>query len=74
MGSIIGGAKPAPIAPAPAPLPPAPARSDAQTQKLADEQRRIFAGGGSRAMTYFTGGGTAPKNSAVSYLGAAGAT
>ena len=74
MGSIIGGAKPAPIAPAPAPLPPAPARTDAQTQKLADEQRRMFAGGGSRAMTYFTSGGTTQKSNAVAYLGGAGAT
>lgn len=70
----FGGGGPAP-APIPAPLPPPPARSDAQTQALADEQRRKYAAGDSgSAQTYLTTSGTTDSSSAVRYLGGAAKT
>ena len=59
----------------PDPLPPPPERSDAETEALADEQRRRFAGAsGGRASTFLTSGGTSAGSSAVRFLGGASAT
>lgn len=59
----------------PDPLPPPPERNDTETQNLADEQRKRFAGaGGGRASTFLTGGGTSMGSSAVRFLGGASAT
>lgn len=70
----FGGSAPPP-APTPAPLPPAPARSDAQTQSLADAQRKKFNGpAGSASQTYLTGGGASAGSSAVRYLGGSAKT
>lgn len=76
MGGVVGGSKPkaAPII-MPDPLPPAPERSDAETQALADEQRKRFAGSSAgRAATFLTQGGTSAASSAVRFLGGAAAT
>lgn len=59
----------------PDPLPPAPERSDAETENLAEEQRRRFSGAqGGRASTFLTAGGTTQGSSAVRFLGGAAAT
>lgn len=69
-----GPSKPDPV-PLPAPLPPAPERSDVQTQQLADQQRKRFAGaGGGRVSTYLTSGGTTSGSAAVRFLGGAART
>lgn len=75
MGNPFKTPKPPKPAPAPDPLPPPPERSDAETDKLAEEQRRKFAGGsGGRASTYLTATGTTQGSSAVRFLGGAAAT
>jgi hypothetical protein len=62
-------------APLPAPLPPEPERSDAQTQELADEQRKRLATSGSgRSSTFLTGGGLTEASSSVRFLGGAART
>lgn len=59
----------------PDPLPPPPERTDTETQRLADEQRKRFAGsGGGRASTFLTAGGTSAGSSAVRFLGGAAST
>lgn len=53
-----------------APLPAAPERSTAETDALAAEQRKMFAGqSGGRASTYLTGSGTSAVSSASRFLG-----
>lgn len=77
MSKIFSPPKaPAPaVAPAPAPLPPPPTRSDAETQQLADEQRKKYATSkGGRASTFLTQGGVSDSTSAVRFLGGAAAT
>lgn len=62
------------IAAMPQPVAP-PARSDAETQALAEEQRRRFGGARSgRASTYLTSGGLSDSSSAVRFLGGAART
>lgn len=74
MASVFSKPKAAPVV-TPDPLPPAPERSDSQTQELADEQRKKFAGSkGGRASTFLTQGGTTASSSAVRFLGGAAAT
>lgn len=57
-------------------LPPAPERTDAQTEALAEEQRKRFAtsASGGRASTYLSGGGATEATSAVRYLGTSSQT
>ena len=74
MGGIFGGGPEPAVAPAPKPLPPAPDRTDAQTQALADEQRKRFSGSTGRAANFFTAGGTTQAATAVRYLGGAAKT
>lgn len=63
------------VAPAPEPLPPPPSRTDAETTKLAEEQRKRFGSGSmGRASTFLTGAGVSPGSSAVRFLGGASAT
>ena len=74
MGGIFDSPKPA-TQPLPKPLPPAPERSDVQTEQLAAEQRKRFAGAsGGRASTFLTSGGTSAGSSAVRFLGGAART
>lgn len=74
MGNPFAKPKAAPVV-MPDPLPPAPERSDAQTQQLADEQRKKFAGSSAgRAATFLTQGGTTAASSAVRFLGGAAST
>lgn len=74
MASAFSKPKAAPVV-MPEPLPPAPERSDSQTQALAEEQRKKFAGPtGGRASTFLTAAGTQAGSSAVRFLGGAAAT
>lgn len=74
MGNPFAKPKAAPVV-MPEPLPPAPERSSAETQALADEQRKKFAGPKTgRASTFLTQGGTTATSSAVRFLGGASAT
>lgn len=62
------------VQPVPA-VPPPPERTDAETQTLAEEQRKRFAGAsGGRASTFLTANGTSKASSAVRFLGGAAAT
>lgn len=75
MGAILHKPKSPKPAPLPAPLPPPPVRSDAETQSLAEEQRkRISAQGSGRASTFLTQGGVDQGSSAVRFLGGAAKT
>lgn len=77
MSNPFKSQKPPPPAPVQqiAPLPPAPERSDAETEELAEEQRRRFGSSRSgRASTYLSGGGLSSASSAVRYLGGSAAT
>lgn len=74
MTALFNKPKAAAPLPLPAPLPPPPDRSDAQTQSLADEQRKRFSGSQGRASTFLTAGGTQQGSSAVRFLGGAAKT
>jgi hypothetical protein len=70
MGNPFKTSKPPAPAPAPAPLPPPPARSDAETQQLAEENRRMFGGKKGRGAAYLTStNGTTEPSTATRYLG-----
>lgn len=74
MSNPFSKPKQAPVV-MPEPLPPPPERTDAETQTLADEQRRRFGtASGGRASTFLTGGGLSSGSSAVRFLGGASAT
>lgn len=62
--------KPQPL-PEPEPLPPPPERSDAETESLAEEQKKRFTSSTARgrASTFLTGGGVTEGTSAVRFLG-----
>ncbi|RTL04983.1 hypothetical protein EKK58_09255 [Candidatus Dependentiae bacterium] len=75
IASVFSPAKPKRDVVTPEPLRPAPERSDAETEALAEEQRKRVAGAsGGRASTYLTGGGTEAASSAVRFLGGAAKT
>lgn len=75
MSSVFKSpSKPKPLPP-PEPLPPPPERSDAETDALADEQRKKFGTGRTgRASTFLSGNGLSSSNTAVRFLGGSQAT
>lgn len=68
-------AAPAPIIREPDPLPPIPSRSDAETEALAEENRKNNTPRKpGRAATFLTAGGTQTASSAVRFLGGSAST
>jgi hypothetical protein len=75
MGNPFSKPKAAAPVVIPEPLPPPPERTDTETERLAEEQRKRFAGAsGGRASTFLTAGGTTAGSSAVRFLGGAAST